>query len=74
LFGAPVVYKIPTSSTDKKRKKTLMHSFKEIYSELDTRQGITSFSQKIIQSFNGDASELMEETKGKAKKVPQGSV
>ena len=32
---------------------------------------ITSFSQKIIQSLNGDASELIEEAKEKAKKVPQ---
>ena len=31
---------------------------------------ITSFSQKIIQSLNEDASELIED----AKKVPQGSV
>ena len=41
---------------------------------LITSQVITSFSQKIIQSLNGDASELIEEAKEKAKKVPQGSV
>ena len=32
---------------------------------------ITSFSQKIIQSLNEDASELIEEAKEKAKKVPR---
>jgi len=41
---------------------------------LITSQVITSFSQKIIQSLNGDASELIEEAKEKAKKVLQGSV
>jgi len=41
---------------------------------LITSQVITSFSQKIIQSLNGDASELIEEAKEKAKKVSQGSV
>ena len=43
-------------------------------SELTEKNIITSFSQKIIQSLNGDASELIEEAKEKAKKVPQGSV
>ena len=39
-----------------------------------TSQVITSFSQKIIQSLNVDASVLIEEAKEKAKKAPQGSV
>jgi len=47
---------------------------KELTKSLITSQVITSFSQKIIQSLNGDASELIEEAKEKAKKVPQGSV
>ena len=41
---------------------------------LITSQVITSFSEKIIQSLNRDASELIEEAREKAKKVPQGSV
>ena len=45
---------------------------KKLTQSLITSQVITS--QKIIQSLNGDASELIEEAKEKAKKVPQGSV
>ena len=47
---------------------------KKLTQSLITSQVITSFSQKIIQSLNGDASELIEDAKEKAKKVPQGSV
>ena len=43
---------------------------KKLTQSLITSQVITSFSQKIIQSLNEDASELIED----AKKVPQGSV
>jgi len=39
---------------------------------LITSQVITSFPQKRIQSLNGDGSELIEEAKEMAKKVPPG--
>jgi len=44
---------------------------KKLTQSLITSQVITSFSQKIIQSLNGDASELIVEAKEKAKRSPR---